>query len=83
MKAHPVPRSLFGEDAVKIQKAKNSITKIAEFYTKRLREIFKYVTDKPLEMKNSNGMTIFHFAFASNNETAIKIADRIIGNIHK
>jgi len=79
----PVPRSLFGEDEIKIQKAKDSITKIAVFYTKRLREIFKYVTDKPFEMKNSKGMTIFHFACASNNQTAIKIAGGIIGRIHK
>jgi hypothetical protein len=39
----------------------------------------KEVTPKPLEMVNSRNVPIYHFAFASNNATAKKIASQIIG----
>lgn len=70
-------QTLFGE--VKItQKIEEPIQKIAALYIKRLKTIFKYVIDEPLVMKNSNNVPIYHFAFASNNEAATKIAGQII-----
>jgi three-Cys-motif partner protein len=62
-----------------IQKISMPIQKISELYIQQLRTIFKKVTPKPLEMKNSRNVPLFHFAFASNNPTALKIANDIIG----
>jgi hypothetical protein len=43
-----------------------------------MKTIWKYVTEKPLRLDNRNGVPIFHFVFASNNQSAIKIANQII-----
>ncbi|MEM4711334.1 MAG: three-Cys-motif partner protein TcmP [Candidatus Woesearchaeota archaeon] len=69
--------TLFGETEY-IQKIPEAISKIASLYVEKLKEIFKYVTEKPLELKNSKNVTIFHFIFASNNKAAQKIAGQII-----
>jgi three-Cys-motif partner protein len=57
--------------------------KIAEVYIQQLGTIFKYVTPKPLVLLNSRNNPIYHFAFASNNATALKIANEIIGRRKK
>ena len=54
------------------------IEKIAELYIEQLKTIFKHVTEKPLVLYNTRNTPIFHFACASNNLTAIKIASQII-----
>jgi hypothetical protein len=54
------------------------IEKIAELYIEQLKTIFDYVTEKPLVLYNTRNTPIFHFACASNNQTAIKIASQII-----
>jgi three-Cys-motif partner protein len=69
--------NLFGDDQT-IKKVNNTIKKIANVYAEKLKEIFKYVTEEPLELKNSRKSSIYHFVFASNNETAHKIAKYII-----
>ncbi len=69
--------SLFGESTI-IEKVRNPIQKIAELYIQQLQTVFKYVTPKPLVLYNSRNTPIFHFAFASNNQTAMKIAHEII-----
>jgi hypothetical protein len=43
-----------------------------------LGEIFDYVTPEPLVLYNSRNTPIFHFACASNNQSAVKIARDII-----
>jgi three-Cys-motif partner protein len=63
----------------KVQKVSEPIQKIAELYRQQLGTIFKYVTPKPLVLLNSRNVPIYHFAFASNNETARRIASDIIG----
>lgn len=70
--------TLFGDIDV-IEKIGHPIKRIAELYIQRLREIFKHVTPEPLVLYNRRHVPIFHFACASNNETAIKIASQIIG----
>lgn len=70
--------TLFG-DAEVIEKVKEPISKIAQLYVERLRTIFDNVTDQPLVLYNTSNTPIFHFACASNNPTAIKIASQIIG----
>ena len=69
--------TLFGETEI-IEKVKKPIEKIAELYIEQLKTIFDYVTDKPLVLYNTRNTPIFHFACASSNETAIKIASQII-----
>lgn len=68
---------LFGEKQW-YEKKDNSIERIAELYCKRLSELFKYVTKKPLVMRNKHNVPIYHFVFASNNANAQKIAQQII-----
>ena len=70
-------RTLFGEENV-ITKVSQPIEKIAKLYAQRMKNIWKYVTDEPLVLKNRNGVPIYHFAFASNNKIAKKIAKQII-----
>ncbi|MGC8770003.1 MAG: three-Cys-motif partner protein TcmP [Brevinematia bacterium] len=70
-------QTLFGENNI-TEKKKNTIHKLAEKYVEKMKSIFKYVTEKPLELKNSKNVTIFHFVFASNNKAAYKIASQII-----
>lgn len=72
--------SLFGETEI-IKKVSSPIEKIAMLYSVRLKTIWKYVTEKPLRLENSRGVPIFHFVFASNNESALKIAKQIIKTI--
>lgn len=71
-------QTLFGEINI-IEKIENPIKRIAELYIQRLGEIFKNVTLEPLVLYNRRHTPIFHFACASNNKTAIKIASQIIG----
>lgn len=70
-------QGLFGdvEDTSKIQ---DPISKIMEIYINQLKTVWEYVTPKPLQLKNSKNCVIFHFIFASNNATALKIASDII-----
>ena len=69
--------TLFGETEI-IEKVNKPIEKIAELYIEQLKTIFGYVTEKPLVLYNTRNTPIFHFACASNNQTAIKIASQII-----
>ena len=75
--AEKTEKTLFG-DKVKRSKIEQPTKRIAEIYAKRLRTLFKHVTD-PMPLRNSRGVPIYHFVFASNNQTATKIANHIIG----
>ena len=75
-------QTLFGE-IEKIKKVEKPIQKIAELYIQQLKDIFKNVTPKPLVLYNSRNTPIFHFAFASNNPKAVKIATDIINKKQK
>jgi len=70
-------QTLFGEEEI-ITKVSKPIEKIARLYASRMKTIWKYVTDKPLVLPNKNGVPLFHFVFASNNPSALKIAKQII-----
>lgn len=69
--------TLFGETEI-VEKVKKPIEKIAELYIEQLKTIFDHVTEKPLVLYNTRNTPIFHFACASDNQTAIKIASQII-----
>ena len=61
-----------------IKKVVDPIHKISSLYIKRLKTIWKHVSDPALRLNNRNGAPLFHFIFASNNENALKIANYII-----
>lgn len=69
---------LFGDTYEWYHKKDNSITRIANLYCERLSQFFPFVTNQPLVMRNYHNVPIFHFVFASHNETAVKIAQQII-----
>lgn len=75
-------KTLFDEEEKK-SKIDNCIAKIAEVYIENLKRIFKYVTEEPLILYNTKNVPIYHFGFASNNQTALKIANQIIERIKK
>ena len=66
-----------------IDKTNDSIAKIAEVYTDRMKNVFKYVSDEPLKLYNTKNVPIYHFVFASNNQTALRIASQIIEKKNK
>lgn len=69
--------TLFGAVEV-VEKVKKPIQKIAELYIQQMKTIFKHVTEQPLVLCNTRNTPIFHFACASNNPNAVKIAHEII-----
>lgn len=71
-------QTLFGNELPVMEKTENAIMKIAELYIERLKTIFPNVTSQPLILYNNHNVPIFHFAFASKNSTATKIAQQII-----
>lgn len=68
--------TLFGEETI-MEKENHAIEKAGELYRSRLNEIFKFVS-KPFPLTNSTGSIMYHFMMATNNKTALKIADDII-----
>lgn len=74
-------QSLFGEEEV-IRKIDDPINKITEIYLEKLKKLFPYVIQKPLVMYNTLKVPIYHFAFASTNKTAIRIASQIVGGMN-
>jgi len=69
--------TLFGETETS-SKVSNAVEQIANLYIKRLEEVWSHVSPTPLRLLNSKNFPIFHFVFASNNTTALKIASQII-----
>ncbi|WP_027002440.1 three-Cys-motif partner protein TcmP [Hugenholtzia roseola] len=68
---------LFGTEE-KMIKERNAIELAHLLYKSRLKSIFDNVSDSYV-MKNQNNSILYHFLLASNNSTAIKIANSIIG----
>jgi three-Cys-motif partner protein len=68
--------TLFGTQDI-IVKERNSIERIHNLYKERLKTIFKFVSDS-FVLKNSMNSIMFHFFMATNNKTALKIANDII-----
>ena len=71
--------SLFGGvDNVIAKKSERIFDNIISCYRDQLSNIWNHVS-RPLPLKNSKGAIIFHFIFASQNASAQKIANAIIG----
>ena len=70
-------QSLFGEEITHQIKEANSINKIHHLYRERLKSVFKEVSE-PFVLRNSTNSIMYHFMMATNNKTALKIANDII-----
>ncbi len=68
--------TLFGIETV-IEKEKDTVNKAGELYKRRLNTVFKFVTES-FVMKNSTNSIMYHFMMATNNATALKIANEVI-----
>jgi three-Cys-motif partner protein len=73
-----VVSTLFGEED-QYSKVDNIVHRIHECYEKKLATIFKYVSE-PFVLRNSKNAILYHFLLASNNPTAIRIGNDIIGD---
>lgn len=69
--------SLFAEEATSFVKEADSVNKLGKLYADRLRNIFTYVSDLYV-LKNSMNSIMYHFMMATNNATALKIANEVI-----
>ena len=65
------------EEEQSLIKEKQSIQKLHTLFKNRLLSVFNYVS-KPYVIRNKNNSIMYHFLLASNNRTAIKIANDII-----
>ena len=68
--------TLFGDETL-FEKEKNATDKAAKLYRSKLNEIFNFVSE-PFIMKNTSNSVMYHFMMATNNKTAIKIANNVI-----
>ena len=68
--------TLFGLETF-VEKEKNTVNKAGELYKQRLNGIFKFVSE-PFVMKNSTNSIMYHFMMATNNSSALKIANDVI-----
>ena len=59
------------------KKEKDAIVLSATLYQERLKSVFAFVS-QPYILKSTQGNIMYHMFMASNNGTAIKIADQII-----
>lgn len=69
--------TLFGEESNLI-KEKNAVDKSIKLIRKRFNDIFTFVSN-PFPMSNKKGSLMYHFLYASNNKSGLKIANDIIG----
>jgi three-Cys-motif partner protein len=67
--------NLFGE-VMKV-KVENAIKKSAKLYQNRLKTVFDYVSNA-YELRNSANSIMYHLFLASNNSTALNIANEIV-----
>jgi three-Cys-motif partner protein len=74
--------NLFGDETTFNYKENNSIGRIHELYKERLLSVFDHVSE-PFVLRNTTGSVMYHFMMATNNKTALKIANDIIKPIYK
>lgn len=69
--------NLFGDEMTIQHKERNTIHKINDLYRERLLTIFKFAFEA-FVLRNSSNSIMYHFMMATNNKTALKIANDII-----
>ena len=72
-----VTSDIFGNTVTTLNKNQKSLREINKLYADRLRTVFDFVSD-PYVMRNSTNSTMYHLYLASNNATAVKIANDIV-----
>jgi three-Cys-motif partner protein len=70
-------KSLFDEPINQVVKERDTVKKLGKLYSKRLKEVFNFVSE-PFVMRNSTNSIMYHFMMATNNETALTIANDVI-----
>lgn len=73
--------TLFGEEK-QVSKEDKAIEKSAKLYKERLSKLFNFVSE-PYILRNKSNSVMFHFYMASNNKTAVKIANEIVNKYNK
>lgn len=68
--------TLFGTETI-IEKEKDTVNKAGELYKQRLNTVFKFVSES-FVMRNSTNSIMYHFMMATNNISALKIANDVI-----
>ncbi len=68
--------TLFGDETL-TNKEESAINKIGELYRQRLKTVFNFVSES-FVMRNSTNSIMYHFMMATNNETALKLANDVI-----
>jgi three-Cys-motif partner protein len=71
----PDQLNLFGEK--QLQKEEDAINKLHKLYRAKLNNIFNFVSNA-FVLKNQTNSIMFHFLMATNNATALKIANDVI-----
>ncbi|QPH38749.1 three-Cys-motif partner protein TcmP [Pedobacter endophyticus] len=74
--------NLFGEESLATVKASKANQKLFEIYKNKMLSIFDFVSE-PYIMVNKNKSIMYHFFCASNNATAVKLANSIMGSAIK
>ena len=77
-----VYEDLFGNQTIQVTKKKAATKNIYKLYSDRMKNVFSHVSE-PYELINRQNSVMFHLFLASNNETAIKIANDIIGKLKR
>lgn len=75
-----VSEDLFGNQNVQITKKKAATKNIYKLYSDRMKNVFSYISE-PYELINRQNSVMFHLFLASNNKTAVKIANDIINKL--
>lgn len=68
---------LFSTASATVFKNHKALKQIEQLYSDRLKTVFKHVSN-PYHMRNSSNSTMYHLYLASNNTTAVKIANSIV-----
>lgn len=71
-----ITSTLFGNETI-INKEKSTIQKIGNLYTQRLKTVFEFVSES-FVMRNSTNSIMYHFMMATNNKSALKLANDIV-----
>ncbi|TDG36385.1 three-Cys-motif partner protein TcmP [Pedobacter changchengzhani] len=71
-----IVNTLFGEETL-VNKEKSTVIKAGELYKQRLNTVFKFVSE-PFIMRNKTNSIMYHFMMATNNSSALQIANDVI-----
>jgi three-Cys-motif partner protein len=71
-----IRNTLFGEETY-LTKERNAVLKAGELYKMKLNTVFEYVSESFI-MRNTQNAIMYHFMMATQNTSALKIANQVI-----